>query len=57
MLATSLSGVGLGPKLDTLRAALNTRDGRFVKAPPANTVTRTGPRRMSSDGGARFLRP
>lgn len=50
-------GVGLGPKLDVLREALNARDGRFVKARPADTMTRTAPRRMSSEGGARFLRP
>lgn len=50
-------GVALGPKLDVLRDALSARDGRFVQAPGSATVTRTGPRRMTSEGGARFLRP
>lgn len=49
--------VGLGSKLQILRDALNARDGRFVQAPDAGTVARSAPRRMSSEGGARFLRP
>ena len=47
-------GVALGPQLDVLRAALDTRDRRFVQVPPAAS---TSPREMSAGGGARFLRP
>ncbi|MCH8466470.1 MAG: S1 family peptidase [Roseinatronobacter sp.] len=47
-------GVALGPKLDTLRAALDARDRRFIQ-PPA--IGANVPREMSAGGGARFLRP
>lgn len=47
-------GVSLGPRLDTLRAALEASDRRFIQAPTAQS---DAPRQMSSGGGARFLRP
>ena len=51
-------GVALGHKLNSLRAALKARDKRFVQAPqPGSTADRSAPRRMSGEGGARFLRP
>lgn len=50
-------GVALGPKLDSLRAALRQRDRRFIQAPASTSATRTAPRSMTSEGGARFLRP
>lgn len=51
-------GVGLGPKLEDLRAALTARDRRFVPAPAAAEAGTSGaPRRMRGEGGARFLRP
>lgn len=49
-------GVALGPKLDALREALATRDTRFIQAPMTQTRKAT-PRRMTGEGGARFLRP
>ncbi|MBN2760138.1 MAG: S1 family peptidase [Rhodobacteraceae bacterium] len=49
-------GVALGPKLDILRAALDERDNRFIQA-PVRSDTAFAPRRMTSEGGARFLRP
>lgn len=51
-------GVALGSKLDVLRNALAARDSRFVQAPaPDRTVPRNAARRMTTEGGARFLRP
>ncbi len=49
-------GVALGPRLDTLRAALAAGDRRFIAAPVSGQVSET-PRQMSAGGGARFLRP
>lgn len=51
-------GVALGSKLDSLRAALSARDSRFLQAPQLKPDTESpAPRRMSREGGARFLRP
>ncbi len=47
-------GVALGPKLEALRAALDAQERRFLRAPSGDT---TAPRRMTGDGGARFVRP
>ncbi len=47
-------GVSLGTRLEELRAALDTSDRRFVRAPGPGS---DAPREMSSGGGARFLRP
>ncbi len=47
-------GVSLGPRLATLRAALDAGDQRFIQAPTAGA---SEPRVMSTGGGARFLRP
>lgn len=47
-------GVSLGPRLDELRAALDSGDRRFIQPPAADTGQ---PRAMSTGGGARFLRP
>jgi len=47
-------GVSLGTQLDTLRAALDRRDQRFIQPPRHDTGE---PRVMSSGGGARFMRP
>ena len=47
-------GVSLGPRLDALRAALESGDQRFIRAPGADSGA---PRQMSSGGGTRFVRP
>jgi len=47
-------GVSLGARLDVLRAALESRDRRFIQAPSPDNPQ---PRVMSSGGGARFMRP
>ncbi len=47
-------GVSLGARLDELRVALASGDGRFIRAPDAGS---DGPRVMSGGGGARFVRP
>lgn len=49
-------GVTLGTKLETLRIALVARDKRFIQA-PTTAGARERPRRMTGQGGARFLRP
>lgn len=48
-------GVSLGAKLDSLKAALAESDNRFIQAPQVATTPAI--RRMSGDGGARFVRP